>query len=193
MAGKWAFSYNGGDYHGSYDTPEEAIEEAKDGIEEEEGNICGTIEKFYIGKCFEPPIEWCDMGECYIENMQDYLDRYGEWAELFDGQWTDEDLEDLDKRLNATVEEWIKDRNIKPGFYSIEPDSVQVVFVADSAAGERKMGESKSEKRIKPVGDLDSVPHYRCGKCDRAIVMYENDEKPDICPWCGYGVDWSGS
>ena len=44
--------------------------------------------------------------------------------------------------------------------------------------------------KVKPIGDLHSVPHYRCGSCKRAIVIYTNDDKPEICRWCGCLVDW---
>ena len=44
---------------------------------------------------------------------------------------------------------------------------------------------------VVPVGDLHSVPHYRCGRCFGAVVMYQNDKKPDVCPWCGCGIDWN--
>lgn len=43
---------------------------------------------------------------------------------------------------------------------------------------------------VKPIGDYHSVPHYRCGRCRCAVVVYENDSKPDKCPWCGVGLDW---
>ena len=46
------------------------------------------------------------------------------------------------------------------------------------------------EPAIKPVGDLHSVPHYRCGLCYRAVVVYVNDPKPDRCPWCGIAINW---
>lgn len=42
----------------------------------------------------------------------------------------------------------------------------------------------------KPIGDLHSVPHYRCGVCNKAVVLYEDDDKPDKCPWCGEAIDW---
>ena len=47
------------------------------------------------------------------------------------------------------------------------------------------------EASVKPIGDLHSVPHYRCGYCHKAIVIYENDEKPERCKWCGVPIDWN--
>ena len=43
----------------------------------------------------------------------------------------------------------------------------------------------------KPIGYLDSVPHYRCPTCKSAVVMYENDNKYPCCQWCGQAIDWS--
>lgn len=43
---------------------------------------------------------------------------------------------------------------------------------------------------VKPIGDLHSVPHWRCGRCHCAIVVYEDDPKPSDCPWCGCGIAW---
>lgn len=50
-----------------------------------------------------------------------------------------------------------------------------------------------SEKDIpkKPIGDLNSVPHYRCPSCRSAVVLYERDNKYPCCQWCGQKLDWS--
>ena len=42
----------------------------------------------------------------------------------------------------------------------------------------------------KPIGDLHSVPHYRCGVCNRAVVLFATDKKPQVCRWCGIPIDW---
>lgn len=48
------------------------------------------------------------------------------------------------------------------------------------------------EKQLpkKPVGDLNSVPHYRCPNCNDAIVVYEHGYKLPYCHWCGQAIDW---
>lgn len=43
----------------------------------------------------------------------------------------------------------------------------------------------------KPIGDLHSVPHYRCPTCNNAIVVYKYDYKYPHCKWCGQAIDWS--
>lgn len=132
---KYAYSFDGEQYHGDYNSREDAI---KEGIEDAKstGPYGEKPHTLYTGECFEPPITWCDMGENYVESMQENLDEYGEWAELFDGQVTNEDIEDLDKRLNVAVAEWIKDRNIKPGFFNIKPETVEEMSIEEAAGAD---------------------------------------------------------
>ena len=42
----------------------------------------------------------------------------------------------------------------------------------------------------KPIGDLHSVPHYRCPNCNGAVVMYCDDPRYPCCQWCGQRLDW---
>lgn len=42
----------------------------------------------------------------------------------------------------------------------------------------------------KPIGEFDSVPHYRCPTCNRAVVMYCDNHKYPCCQWCGQALDW---
>ena len=46
------------------------------------------------------------------------------------------------------------------------------------------------EKQIpkKALGDFDSVPHYRCPTCNRAVVLYEYDTQFPYCHWCGQSL-----
>ena len=70
--------------------------------------------------------------------MQDHLDDEcgGEWSENFaNDQVTRADEELLDERLNAVVEEWIKDCDIKPGFFLIANDSIEEVDISDWQEG----------------------------------------------------------
>lgn len=52
--------------------------------------------------------------------------------------------------------------------------------------------EMKNAKDIpmKPIGDLDSVPHYRCPSCNCGVALYRNDFKYPHCQWCGQKLDW---
>lgn len=44
---------------------------------------------------------------------------------------------------------------------------------------------------VPPIGDLHSVPHFRCGVCRRAVVVFDDDPKPDSCRWCGRKINWN--
>ena len=48
------------------------------------------------------------------------------------------------------------------------------------------------EKQIpkKPVGDLNSVPHYRCVACGNGVKTYENSIVYPYCHHCGQKLDW---
>ena len=46
--------------------------------------------------------------------------------------------------------------------------------------------------KVKPKGEFDSMPHWRCGYCFKTLVLLKHDHKPDICRWCGRFVDWEG-
>lgn len=45
----------------------------------------------------------------------------------------------------------------------------------------------------KPIGEFDSVPHWRCPACHRAVVLYETDTKFPCCQWCGQKLKWNWS
>ena len=131
----WAYSFNGTDYTGSYETKEAAIEEAREDFEtNKELPFPDKISGLWVGVEYEPEIHWSDFAEYYIDSMQDHLDDEcgGEWSENFaNDQVTRADEELLDERLNAVVEEWIKDCDIKPGFFLIANDSIEEVDISD--------------------------------------------------------------
>lgn len=43
----------------------------------------------------------------------------------------------------------------------------------------------------KPIGDLHSVPHYRCPICHGGVKMYEDSIVYPFCHHCGQALDWS--
>lgn len=49
------------------------------------------------------------------------------------------------------------------------------------------------EKQIpkEPIGDLHSVPHYRCPTCKCTVSMY-NTQYDSFCKYCGQAIDWIG-
>ena len=48
----------------------------------------------------------------------------------------------------------------------------------------------KKQTPKKPIGDLHSVPHYRCPNCHSGVVMYEDSTKFPYCHHCGQALDW---
>ena len=48
------------------------------------------------------------------------------------------------------------------------------------------------EKQIpkKPVGDLNSVPHYRCATCGNGVKTYEDGTVYPYCHYCGQKLLW---
>lgn len=47
------------------------------------------------------------------------------------------------------------------------------------------------EKAMKPVGDLHSVPHFRCPVCRGAVVVFRMDKRVKRCRWCGQKLKWT--
>ena len=112
---KWVISDNGEDYECYYETKEEAIqaglEKANDGLEQ-----------FYVGEAYEPEVEFVDgdvIAEHVIERIQEHLDdEGGEYAENF--SVTDEQTGQLENLLTQTVNQWIEDNGVKPGFFLVK-------------------------------------------------------------------------
>jgi hypothetical protein len=55
----------------------------------------------------------------------------------------------------------------------------------------RGMGSIFDKSARKPIGDLNSVPHYRCPSCFGAVVMCDKDPHYPCCQWCGQKLDWN--
>ena len=62
----------------------------------------------------------------------------------------------------------------------------------DTQAMAKRHSADSSYKLIpkKPIGDLHSVPHYRCPNCNNAVALYRYDYKYPNCKWCGQALDW---
>ena len=113
VEGKYAYSFNDEYYTGTFDTVEEALEEAK------EINACVHYPQVWIGKCFTPRLDSYVDEDRIIESMYDALEReVGESADSFEVGIPER--EELSKRLTACVEKWIKDFNIQPNCYGVE-------------------------------------------------------------------------
>lgn len=113
---RYCWSDDGEYYMGSFDTEQEAIEDAKKCID----NLYERhIEHIYIGTFEIPTLEWCSNEERIIESMYELLnDECGESSENF--EITREQEKELAKRIDQCVAQWIKDMNIKPNCYTIK-------------------------------------------------------------------------
>lgn len=60
------------------------------------------------------------------------------------------------------------------------------IFEVDAAI--EALGKQIPERAI---GDLNSVPHYRCPVCRSGIKTYENSTVYPYCHYCGQALDWS--
>lgn len=49
-----------------------------------------------------------------------------------------------------------------------------------------------SEKLIpkKPIGDFNSVPHYRCPNCFGEVKLFSNSKIENKCKYCGQKLEW---
>ena len=111
---RYCYSWNGEDYYGCYDSIEEALEDAR--YEHKENRY--NVEDVYIGTCTDVTLDWNSNEEKIIESIYYFLeDEIGEWAENF--EVTIEQELELAKRIDATVEQWIRDMGIKPSCYQV--------------------------------------------------------------------------
>lgn len=108
--GQWAYSFNGEEFDGNYDNKEEAIEEAKDYLEDDQLIIyVGQIEEFPISADIDLLLE--RLGESAYEQCGDFAEEY-----LHDV--TDEHFKELEKNINSVLNTWIS-KYYKPNFYTI--------------------------------------------------------------------------
>jgi hypothetical protein len=110
----WSYSLNQEEFHGVYETKEEAIEEALDVIE------CDGDEQdvFWIAEALEPIISV--NASQVLEYLRDEsLSEYGEYVDdyLLDVNRVDED--ELTDMLTKVFKNWSDKNGYKPNFYGI--------------------------------------------------------------------------
>ncbi len=109
MSDKWAYSYNEQDYHGTFDSPEEATSEALDGYEEA-----------WIGRCVYPesPEDYVD-ADLVLEHIccqDEFSTEYAEdWPDA-----TSDQRDELTGSLRTVIRDWIKKHDLKPLFFTVE-------------------------------------------------------------------------
>lgn len=81
----------------------------------------------YIIEFTEEQCEWFDIAENAIDAMNDALeDEVGEVAEYWTNQITNEDQEDLNKRIGKAIMQWIQDRVGQPNVFLV--DNIEAVM-----------------------------------------------------------------
>lgn len=106
-------------YEGSYETIEDAIEEAANGY---------AYETFWVGECVPPPqpetlwraYDWLEHVSCQ--------DSYGgDYAEDWDDS-TVEQMAELENEVQAVMAAWLDRHKLRPRFFLVE-DAVKYVVV----------------------------------------------------------------
>lgn len=108
---RYCWSSDGEYYNGSFDTEQEAIEDAKETV----NDVC---EEVYVGTCEKPALSWNSNKEEIVESIYESLyDQCGEVSESF--EITREQELELANRIDKCVERWIKDMKIKPNCFTV--------------------------------------------------------------------------
>lgn len=124
---KYAYSFNGENYTGKFDSREDAIREAA----ETQTGLPFPHMEVYVGECVDPAFDWPAYAENIITDIGETLcDNYGgDLGESFSDQVSLEDEETLDERINEAIRGWIRDCNITAGFYTVK--DVEKVFIGN--------------------------------------------------------------
>lgn len=118
LSGKWSISTNEENYHGTFDTVEEAIEEGKQ-----------YGDTFWVGQCVSPtqPEDLFDGWsiESWIENsVYEHDDYLGDWAEdAVDA--SKEQREELAAEIRPLIAAWLDRHKLRPTHWNIDPASVR--------------------------------------------------------------------
>ena len=113
LTDKYAYSFNDEFYTGTFNSVEEALKEA---VETNNKNYT----EVYIGKCIKPALGFIINEEYIIDSIHySLIDQVGaDAAEFF--AVSNEERNELGKRLESCVEKWIKDMHIEPNCFTVE-------------------------------------------------------------------------
>lgn len=112
--GKWCYSLNGEDFEGGCNTKEEAIEEAKDYIE----SVGESHKTIYLGRI--QPVAISVNTEYLLDEVGDNVyAEVGDIASDYLTDVTDEDLDELDTKVNEVVRDWVME-HYPPNFSSVD-------------------------------------------------------------------------
>lgn len=101
---------------------------------------------------------------------------------------------DSDKNIitNEVINEAIKNllSEVTEAYKKILPAVIELVK-SDEFKAELKYRIQSTKYPQVPIGDLHSVPHYRCPNCHKSVKTYEDSSTYSFCHWCGQALDWS--
>ena len=114
---KYAYSFNGEEYEGPFDSYDEALQAAKDANLDEYHD--DRYEVVYIGECiwYKPHVS----ADNVIEAIQDdAYDQAGDFAINYLDDVTKEHRNKLESLLTGIFNIWAKDYGYKPSFFTVE-------------------------------------------------------------------------
>lgn len=122
---KVAYSMDGENYSGMFDTAAEALEDARNEIEymiesRKKGYKIDLPERVFVGECelYQPSLLSC--GYDVIEAVQDdAYDEAEEYAEDYLDDVTKEQREELEEQLDVVFNAWLEKYDLYPNFYTI--------------------------------------------------------------------------
>lgn len=117
LTGKWSISQDEENYHGQFDTLEEAITE---------GIQYGT---FFVGQCVAPtPPEELFDGEVILHWLEYQVREHDDYA----GEWADgavdasrEQRSELADEMRPLIAAWLDRHALRPTHWNIDPQSVR--------------------------------------------------------------------
>lgn len=121
---KWSYSQDEEFWDNDYEYSKEDAIEA--------GKYCYCGESFEVGRMYNVDFtrdgcEWLDIASHVIEKLSDCLyDEVGEVSEYWTNKISDEDENDLNKRLAKTIMEWIEERVGQPNVFLV--DDVETIM-----------------------------------------------------------------
>lgn len=109
-ATKYSYSTDEEIYHGTFDTIEQACDEAAGEV-----NIGSN---FWVGEQSKPSPESYWDADDWLEHVSCQDDFAGDWAENWD-ESTKEQREELQVEVRAVMAAWLKRHNLEPKFWNI--------------------------------------------------------------------------
>lgn len=117
IAGKWGYSTDRERYYGSFDTREEAIEEAR---------ACEPDSGFFTAQFEDGPYSPSICADHIIDNLlDDAYSEIGEPAEDWLRGVTKEEKSNLELRLNNALADWMNDTGHNPRYFTVKTETEQ--------------------------------------------------------------------